>query len=70
LFVGLLLDFVLEFMTMLLNIFQTENNLAKQFQVFNIFNLGFQLVQDKLVKIMANTQAVLLMCFRMSKLID
>lgn len=55
---------------MLLNIFQTENNLVKQFQVFNIFNLGFQLVQDKLVKIMANTQAVLLMCFRMSKLID
>lgn len=31
---------------------------------------GFQLVQDKIVKIMANTQAVLLMCFRTSKLID
>lgn len=31
---------------------------------------GFQLVQEKLVKIMSNTQAVLLMCFRISKLVD
>lgn len=31
---------------------------------------GFQLVQEKIVKIMANTQAVLLMCYRISKLVD
>lgn len=31
---------------------------------------GFQLVQEKIYKIMANTQAVLLMCFRISKLVD
>lgn len=31
---------------------------------------GFQLVQDKIVRIMANTQAIFLLCFRVSKLID
>lgn len=31
---------------------------------------GFQLIQEKLVRIMANTQAILLMCFRISKLAD
>jgi len=28
------------------------------------------LVQDKIVRIMANTQAIFLLCFRVSKLID
>ena len=36
----------------------------------NLFYEGFQLVQEKLVKVMANTQAALLMCFRVSKMID
>ena len=31
---------------------------------------GFQLVQEKIVKIMANTQAMVLLCFRISKLVD
>jgi alkylation response protein AidB-like acyl-CoA dehydrogenase len=44
--------------------------LDNRFQVKICLILGFQLVQDKIVRIMANTQAVLLMCFRMSKLID
>lgn len=33
-------------------------------------NLGFQLVQEKIVKIMATTQAILLMCYRISKMMD
>lgn len=31
---------------------------------------GFQLVQEKIFRIMANTQAILLMCMRLSKLVD
>lgn len=31
---------------------------------------GFQLIQEKIVKIMSNTQAIFLICFRVSKLID
>lgn len=31
---------------------------------------GFQLVQEKIVKVMANTQAILLMCYRLSKMAD
>ena len=52
------------------NTFQTEDNSASQFQVKIYFIQGFQLVQEKLVKVMANTQAALLMCFRVSKMID
>ena len=47
-----------------------ESNLDNLYQVINSFNSGFQLVQEKIYKIMANTQAVLLMCFRISKLVD
>lgn len=53
-----------------LSLFQTESNSDSQFQVRIDLILGFQLVQDKIVRIMANTQAVLLMCFRVSKMID
>ena len=35
-----------------------------------LFILGFQLIQEKMVKIMANTQAVYLMCYRLSKLAE
>jgi len=35
-----------------------------------LFYLGFQLIQEKIVKIMSNTQAILLMCYRISKLAD
>jgi alkylation response protein AidB-like acyl-CoA dehydrogenase len=52
------------------NTFQTEYNSASQFKVKIYFIQGFQLVQEKLVKVMANTQAALLMCFRVSKMID
>lgn len=31
---------------------------------------GFQLIQEKLVRIMANTQAMLLMCIRLTKLLE
>lgn len=31
---------------------------------------GFQLIQEKLVRIMANVQGILLMCMRISKLVD
>ncbi len=34
------------------------------------FKLGFQMVQEKIVKVMANTQAILLMCYRLSKMAD
>lgn len=55
---------------MLLSMSLKEDSLANQFQVFLYFNVGFQLIQEKIVKIMANTQAVLLMCYRISKLAD
>lgn len=45
-------------------------SLGSQFLVWIWCYVGFQLVQEKVVKIMANTQAILLMCYRISKLAD
>ena len=52
------------------NMFQTENNSAPQSVVNIESNQGFQLIQEKLVKIMATTQAVIAICAQMSKLVD
>lgn len=35
-----------------------------------IINVGFQLVQEKIVRIMATVQAIMLYCFRVSQLVD
>ena len=69
-FVGLPLALLWEFMTTLLSLFQTESNSVSKFQVLILVILGFQLVQEKIVKIMSNTQAIFLLCFRISNLID
>lgn len=46
------------------------NSSDNQFQVNMMAIVGYQLVQEKLVKIMANTQAVTLMAFRISKMVE
>ena len=35
-----------------------------------LINSGFQLVQEKLVRIMGNIQAMLMLCYRLSQLYD
>jgi acyl-CoA oxidase len=47
-----------------------EDNSGNQFQVNYYFSVGFQLIQEKIVKMMSTIQAILLMCYRMSKLVD
>ena len=49
---------------------QIASNSATLFQVNLLTNTGFQMIQEKLVKIMANTQAVTLMAFRISRLVE
>ncbi len=69
-FAGLLQVLRWESMTMSSSTLPAENNSVNQLQVSFIFYSGFQLIQEKIVKIMANTQAIFLLCFRVSKMID
>lgn len=50
--------------------FLKEGNLDSQFQVKISYIEGFQLIQEKIVKIMSTTQAILLICYRLSKLAE
>lgn len=68
--VGLLQVLQWEFTIMPLNMFLKEGNLDSQFQVKISYIEGFQLIQEKIVKIMSTTQAILLICYRLSKLAE
>jgi hypothetical protein len=57
-------------MITLLNTYLKEDNSDNQFQVHFYLKQGFQLVQEKIVKIMSNLQGILLLCFKISKLAD